>query len=303
MKTAPIVLFTYNRPEHLRRTVEALKKNYLARQSELIIFSDGPKEGEDPHAVDEVRHCISTIRGFRCIGGKTQSRNVGLARSVIMGMTAIFKAYDRAIVLEDDLITAPDFLFFINMCLDAYKHDSRIFSVSGYTPNIDFSGYDKDIYLAPRTCSWGWGTWRDRWNKVDWEVKDFDSFIRSKQLRREFNCGGEDSSVMLLRQMRGKIDSWAVRFYYSCFKNGGLCVYPTRSRVKNNGADGSGTHFTRMTSKYDIPYELQKSPFSLPVSIHTDKDILKRFAAFYRPSIQRRGINQFKLLLNRLKLL
>jgi len=289
MKTAPIVIFVYNRPKHLRQTIAALQKNYLAQTSEVIIFSDGPKEGEDPSVINEIREFICSIKGFRSIMLNYNINNIGLAESIIQGMDIIFRVYDSAIVLEDDLITSPDFLRYINDCLVVYKDDRRIFSISGYSPNIDLRDYDQDIYLTPRPCSWGWATWRDRWNKVDWEVKDFKQFIHNRRLRKEFNQGGKDSSMMLLKQICGGIDSWAIRFYYSCFKHGGYCVYPVTSKVKSTGVDGSGSHIGR-TSKYDLPYELQSSPYVL-THAWVSEDVVKRFANFYRPSVLRRVIN------------
>ena len=294
MKTAPIVLFVYNRLEHLVQTIEALQKNTLAGESEVIIFSDGPQP-YNSSKVMRVRNYIHTIKGFKSIKVITRKTNYGLARNVISGVSEVFKTHDRVIVLEDDLITSPDFLDFMNGCLETYGDDKRIFSITGYSPNIKLGSYSKDIYLTHRPGSWGWATWKDRWDRVDWEVSDFERFIHNKKLRKEFNRGGEDSSVMLLRQMRGEIDSWAIRFHYSCFKNGGYCVYPVRSRVKSTGTDGSGRHIGK-TSKFDLPYNLGRAPFILDPEIRDNDKVSKRFANFYRPSVMRRAINYLRLL-------
>jgi len=292
MKTAPIVIFTYNRPAHLMRTVEALKKNPLARQSELIIFSDGPRDSGDAPLVAKVHKIITRITGFHRVRVSIRSKNRGLSASIISGMNYVFRHYSKAIVLEDDLLTSQDFLDFMNRGLVMYENDKRIFSLTGYTPPIDLSYYDKDIFLTPRPGSWGWATWRDRWRKVDWKVKDFDMFIRSKAQRQVFNKGGLDSSVMLRDEIRRGIESWDVRFYYSCFKNKGLCIYPAKSKVSSTGTDGTGVHMGR-TRKYDT--HVHEHYCILPQDIAPDDRVMDDFAAFYRPSLLRRGINFLKL--------
>ena len=157
MKT-PIILFTYNRPDHTRRTVEALQNNFLARYFDLIIFSDG---GD---GIKEVRRFIDQITGFKSVTIVKRKTNYGLARNVIEGVSDVFKMYKRVIVLEDDLLTSPDFLNFMMDCLDFYK---GVFSISGYAPDIHIpKSYTQDTYLSHRPNSWGWATWRSRWNSV-----------------------------------------------------------------------------------------------------------------------------------------
>ena len=226
MVLAPIILFVYNRPWHTRQTIEALQKNELAKESELYIFSDGPKT-ENDEKVNEVRKYIKTISGFKSITISEKEKNCGLANSVIAGVTEIINKFGKVIVIEDDLVTSKYFLKFINEALDFFEKDERIFSVSGYTfPAKTMKipkNYKHDIYLAYRHGAWGWGTWKNRWESVDWELSDFKEFCENPKLQKAFNCGGADMSGMLKAQMEGKIDSWAIRFDYSLFKNGCFC--------------------------------------------------------------------------------
>ena len=203
---APVILFVYNRPTHTLRTVDFLSKNKLAANSELIVFSDGFKE-EDKVQVSEVRKIIKTIKGFKSIRIIERNRNLGLARSVITGVTEVIAKYKKAIVLEDDIITSPQFLSFLNEALDFYKDDLNIFSLSGYNFPIKIPyNYLYNVYIAPRASSWGWATWGNRWNKADWDVADFESFIKDKDSVKKFNQGGSDLSIMLKRFKQGKID-------------------------------------------------------------------------------------------------
>ncbi len=275
MKT-PIILFAYNRPAHLIRTVEALQRNYLARESDLIIFSD---YGD---GVKEVRKYLDTIIGFKSVTIIKRKTNYGLAKNIIEGVSDVFKSYKRVIVLEDDLLTSPDFLNFMTGCLDFYK---GAFSISGYAPGIYIpDSYTLDTYLSHRPCSWGWATWRSRWNAVNWDIKGFNP--------KGFDRGGKDLPAMFTRQIRGEIDSWAVRFAYTCHSQNNYCVYPVRSKVDSIGEDGSGTHTGRI-SKFDLSYPLTASHYRLN-ELQLNTEIIKSFADFFKPSILRRGINYFK---------
>ena len=148
MRLTPIILFVYNRPEHTRQTVEYLSKNKLAESSKLFIFSDGPKNDKDKQKVFEVRKYLKRIKGFKEIRIIEREKNLGLANSVISGVSQIFQSFEKVIVLEDDIISSPSFLKFMNDALDFYKADEKIFSVSGYPYPVKISdSYSKDIFI------------------------------------------------------------------------------------------------------------------------------------------------------------
>lgn len=288
----PIVLFCYNRPSHLKRTVAALLRNDLARESELYIYSDGQKSEKDLDSVKAVRDYIERIEGFKGVHIKKHLINIGLASSVKNGVSEVLSKHKACIVMEDDMEAAPYFLRFMNLALEQYERDSRIFSISGYCPPINVpSSFPYDAFLFPRINSWGWATWRDRWTMVDWEVRDFNEFIRNRDKRRSLEEQGKDLPVMLLKQQKGLISSWAVRFNYACFKAGMLNVYPKYSLIRNIGADGSGSHL-RLTSKYEVALYSEEL---LPFPAESDNAINVKFKNFFKPSIYRRVINKFKI--------
>ena len=240
---APIALFTFNRPRHTATTIEALSRNRLADQSDLIVFSDGPKRPDQEPAVAQVRELIGNIKGFKSVRIICSDLNRGLARSIISGIDGIIQHAGRVIVLEDDVLTGPGFLEYMNRALSHYEAHSSVWSVSGYGPPIKWpADCDMSVYLAPRSGSWGWGTWLDRWVLVDWEIADFREFSSNGALRKEFNRGGNDLSYMLSLQMQGRIDSWAIRWCYNQFRNGRFTLFPRYSLTQNFGFDGSGTH-------------------------------------------------------------
>lgn len=292
-ENAPIILFCYNRPEHTQRTVEALLKNKMAKDSELFIFCDGPKLQNDER-VKTVRQYLKTIKGFKSINIFEGKTNKGLSKSVIDGVSKILLKYDKVIVLEDDLLSAPSFLENMNLMLEFYQNKSEIFSVSGYVPPVNKKKYPDDTFVYPRTCSWGWGTWRERWNSVDWEIADFNSFITNKKRRKKFNLGGIDMTPMLLKQMIGEIDSWAIRFSYSCFIQGKVSVYPILSQVQSIGTDGSGTHIRR-SNKYGN--NITTKILLLTEKLNHNEEINKNMRRFYANSVYQQFINYVKRIL------
>ncbi len=294
MKYAPIVLFTYNRLSHTKSTVEHLQKNELAKESDLFIFSDGPKTEKDESSVKQVRNYLNKVDGFKTITKIFHSSNKGLANSIIKGVSEILQNHNTVIVLEDDLSAGVNFLSYMNAALGFYNPNT-IWCISGYNHDMKIpSNYKYDTYLAYRSCSWGWATWKQNWEKTDWDVKEFNSFIRNKDLQKKFNRGGNDVSVMLLKQQQAKIHSWAIRFNYASFKNNLPTVYPCYSFINNIGTDGTGTNM-RKSNKYTSNYKKINTIESFCPDDLIDAEIQKRFKSFYDTSIQRKIINWYKI--------
>ncbi len=242
MTLAPITLFVYNRPTHTRRTVEALQKNILAKDSDLIIFSDAPKKPEAVKAVREVREYIRTITGFKSVRIVERDRNWGLANSIIDGVTSVVNERGRIIVLEDDLVVTPHFLDFMNRALDKYDNEQQVIQVSGYMFPVKLK-IKEDALFLPLTTSWGWATWKRAWQLFDPDAKGYAQVKADLALRKRFNLDeAYDYFSMLEAQLAGRVDSWAVRWQLSAFLNDSLTIYPRHSLIVNAGFDGSGTH-------------------------------------------------------------
>ena len=279
---SPIVIFTYRRvPDKL---INSLLKNTLAQQSEVIIYSDGNKNEKDLEDVREVRKYLQTIEGFKHVKIIESEVNKGLAASIINGVTEVIDKSEKVIVLEDDLIVSDDFLKYMNDALAFYKDDKKIWSISGYGPKLPcLEKYHDDIYLGVRGSSWGWATWKDRWEQVDWEVKDFNQLKKDKKLQNQFNLGGNDMFKMLELQMLGKIDSWAIRWSYSQFKLGMYTVFPKRSKVINDGfSDEKGMHNSGSNRKWVTELYNTKIDFK---DIDVQDNIIHCFQDFQKLSI------------------
>jgi hypothetical protein len=278
MKLAPICLFTYNRIEETQNTIRALKKNYLASESSLYIFSDGPKNEVDKGKVEKLRIFLQEIDGFKSIIIYESEHNKGLANSVIDGATRIIKKYGQIIALEDDLVTSPNFLNFMNQALNFYSNNKNIFSISGYTLNLpSLNKHPKDYYLGKRASSLGWGTWEDRWNKVDWEVKNYNKFKNNLLKQYQFFRIGSDMPKMLNRQMRKKIDSWAIRWCYHQFQCNLLTVFPRISKLEHIGYGEEATN-AKKTTRFHTPLDDGKQKkFEFDQELILDNELIKEF--------------------------
>lgn len=274
---APIVAFTYRRD--ITDVINALLKNKLSKESDLYIFSDGYKNNTDKQDVLSVRKAFEDIKGFRSLQVYESEMNKGLANSIIDGVDLILNKYNNIIVMEDDLIVADNFLEYMNEALAFYKEEENIWSISGYTPNMKcLKNYNKDIYLTMRASSWGWAIWKDRWESIDWEIKDWDSFKKNKIEINEFNKSGNDMFKMLELQMLGKIDSWAIRWCYNQFKQRKYTIYPTKSKLVNIGFDNKGTHNSRGFERWNVEVSNTDVVFE---SVKLDNKILECFKKYY----------------------
>jgi hypothetical protein len=276
---APVIIFTYRRkPEKL---IESLLRNDLAAHTDLFIFSDGQKNENDVKDILETREYLKQIKGFKTIEIIESENNKGLANSIINGVTDVINNYDKVIVLEDDLVVAENLLEYMNEALDFYDNNNKIWAISGYCPPIDcFKEYDKDVFLSVRSSSWGWATWRNKWNLVDWKVKSFQKIRSNKELIKKFNLGGNDMYKMLELQMLGKIDSWAIRWCYSQFEHHMYTVYPVKSKIKNEGfGDNKGIHNNSVyNNKWNVSISSKKIKFE---DVDEDMKIIECFKKFH----------------------
>tara|TARA_R110001632_G_scaffold101693_1_gene209581 strand:- start:8164 stop:9051 length:888 start_codon:yes stop_codon:yes gene_type:complete len=277
---APICLFTYNRFEETKQTIKALQRNFLAKESHLMIFSDGAKKDNSLslEKIQKIRDYLKTIDGFKSVKIYESDSNQGLAVSIIKGVSLIIKQYKKVIVIEDDLITSPNFLDFMNQALNFYQDKNEIFSISGYTMNLkSLNNSQSDYYLGLRASSWGWGTWLNRWENIDWDMEDYNNFKWNLKKQYQFMKGGSDLPYMLRKQMTQKIDSWAIRWCYFQFKENLLTVFASKSKVVSIGFGSQATH-TKSTERFDTELDDGKQIFfNFDKKITRNKKLEKEF--------------------------
>jgi hypothetical protein len=246
---APIAVFVFNRPQHAEETLAYLARNDGANDSDLIIFSDGPRSARDEPTVRETRSVLAGVSGFRSVRVVERSENWGLARSIVAGVTDILETSDCVIVLEDDMVTSPQFLTYMNAGLTRFANDDRVGSVHGYMyPIADLPDF---FFMRGGDC-WGWGTWRDRWRLFEADGARLLKALKQQGLLAEFNrTGGNRMIRMLVDQIRGKNNSWFIRWHASLFLHGKLTLQPGKSFVHNTGLDSTGTH-CETTDVFDV---------------------------------------------------
>ncbi|MFZ8801730.1 MAG: glycosyltransferase [Candidatus Calescibacterium sp.] len=276
MALAPIVLFTYNRPWHLMQTVSALLKNFLASESEIFIFSDGPKDENDEAKVAEVRKYIKTIKGFKRIEIIERDKNWGLANNIIDGITKVVNQYGKVVVLEDDLVTSPYFLKFMNDGLNMYEEEEKVISVHGYVYPI--KGLPEIFFLRGADC-WGWATWKRGWDLFEKDGKKLLDELEKRKLTKLFDFNGAYPYTKMLKdQVEGKVDSWAIRWYASAFIHEKLTLYPGISLVKHIG--DLGIHIKG--NSWWLDFELSEKPiFVKRIPPIEDPEVRKKIEDFF----------------------
>ena len=265
---APIALFVYNRPQHTGRTLKFLKQNELAAESRLFVFSDGPKTAADEDLVKEVRELLKTIDGFKSVEIIKRKENMGLANSVIAGVSRLAKDYGQVIVFEDDLITSPYTLNYFNDALNRYRQEERVMHIGAYMYPLKGKELPEAFFYRAAT-SWGWATWERAWQHFEPNIDTLMTSFDAKK-RAAFSI---DHTMNFWKQMQdfkqAKNNSWAIRWYASIFLKEGLTLNPAHSLVNNIGHDGSGVH-SGINDIYNViihpkqitqfPAEIRESP-------------------------------------------
>jgi len=300
---APIILFTYNRPEHTRITLEHLKENHLAEDSILYIYCDGPKEGATQmqmEKIDEVKKVIRSVQWTKEVHINEAVENKGLARNVIDGVTEIVNKHGKVIVLEDDLILSTSFLSYMNNALDKYEKDTIVKQVSGFLFPIDIEEKNEAFFM-PLTNTIGWGTWRRAWSEIDLTAPGYERLKTDKRLRHQFNLDGSyDYTSMLLKQMKNEnFGSWAILYWWHVFNQKGLVLFPDYPLVQHNDFGNMGTH-----SGSDDHYTKSNWKNNYIVSNFPEKVMMdeKKYMVFkkYIKSYSRFSLSNFKIKLKKL---
>jgi len=244
---APIALFVYNRPEHTRRTLNYLKNNLLADESRLYIFSDAAKSESDVAKVDEVRALIKQTEGFKSVKVVERKTNLGLANSIIAGVSQLVNEYEKVIVFEDDLLSSPYALSYFNQALNYYANKEKVMHIGAYMYPLGDNDLPQTFFYRSAT-SWGWATWARAWKHFEPDVDKLIAQFDQKKIL-QFSIEGNMNFWKQIQEFKsGKNNSWAIRWYASIFLQGGLTLNPAQSLIQNIGNDGSGIH----SNKEDI---------------------------------------------------
>lgn len=283
---APIAIFAYRRTDHLERTLDALEACPEFASSRVFVFSDGPKSDAAAPDVTAVRQLIHARKRSNMSVIEAPS-NQGLAASVIAGVSRLCNDYGRVIVIEDDLVVSPLTLTWLNAGLGRYADDENVYQISAYqwwNPLLDqrMSGL-----FGQMAVSWGWATWKRAWDRFDPEARGWDELQENRTLRRAFEMDGTyPMAEMLELQANGPIDSWAIRWAWTVFRNDGLVLYPPRTLVTNIGFDETGTNnsigrLKQFTTRRPAPWQHRTIP-TMPPHAALDAHDLRVFQSGLR---------------------
>lgn len=274
MNLAPIILFVYNRPSHTRQTIEALLANPLAKDSDLYIYSDAPKNHEAEEKVSEVRKYIHTITGFKNINIIERRKNFGLSDNIIDGVTTIVNRYEKIIVLEDDIVVSSAFLEYMNHALNYYENQKKVWCINAYCLPTDYKSIGINYFFTREVNCWGWATWKNRWQHykkdTNWALANFNNKkIKYLNLNSIHNYWEQ-----VVLNHHKKINTWFIFFYLSSINNDAFALSPTTSYVTQIGFDNSGTHCVEQQNFYlNTPYNQLNTnlSFTFPKNIKENK--------------------------------
>jgi hypothetical protein len=298
---APVVLFCYARPDHTRETIESLAKNVLAIETTLFVFIDYPRNVNDIQPNSEVVALIESLSGFKDVVIIKRDFNYGLAKNITQGISHVLLQFDKVIVLEDDIVTSPFFIEYMNESLDRYASCKNVWHVSGWNYPINSESMP-DAFLWRGMNCWGWATWRDRWSHFEKQPKKINDEWTEAMIYK-FNLDGNHNFYsQVIANLEGRIDTWAVFWYATIFSNDGLCLSPSVSHVQNIGHDGTGVH-CGSDDIYKIKLSLNKV-VSWPDEISEHLTALDRIKLFYMqnyPSLIKRIYTRLKKEYSKLK--
>lgn len=301
MSLAPIVILTYKRAEHLQKTLEAIRQNALAAESDLIVYSDGPKYPDneaDVAAINAVREVVKSKQWCKNVKLVAGEKNKGLNDAFFDGITEVMNEYGKAIILEEDIVVSPHFLDYMNDALNMYEHEKKVFQITGYIFNMK-TQHLPSTYFMTHPFTWGWATWKDRWEKLIPDAKELMQVLvdNNHYKRLTFNGSELDFWEQMQANAEGRMNTWDIKWFCSVVANEGLCLFPQFSLVKNIGFDGSGAHFQNGdmgldTNMYAKKIVLQKQ--IIAENAAAQKSLIKFFKSI-KPGIFQRIKEKFSI--------
>lgn len=276
---APIVLFVYSRHDHTAKTIEALAANYLASESDLIIYADASKSDKEKGRVDKVRSYIRTITGFKSLSIRERVDNYGLSKSILEGVTEVVNQHGKLIVLEDDLVTSKYFLKYMNDALDKFEREDKVISINGYMFPVEETL--PNLFFWKCADCWGWATWKRGWDLFETNGQSLLERIKEKDEAKLFDFNNSYPYIRMLEdQIAGRNNSWAILWYASAFVNDKLGLYPGKSLTYNVGNDNSGTH-SISTRVFDVELEEIEVKVNEWIPVFEDNHYARDAAARY----------------------
>lgn len=242
---APVFIPTLNRYQHFKRCVESLAKCTNAEKTELYISLDYPANETHWDGYKKIKSFLHKIKGFKNVIIIKHNENYGFEKNYFEGQKEIFRKHEKIIFSEDDNEFSPNFLDYINKGLYKYKDDYSILAICGYNYPIAMpKSYSNNFYLNKSFSAWGYATWKNRNLKLIYSTEEIIRLIKNKKFLFESfkNYGLSKLLTLLIAIKQGKPKYGDGALTITMLKENKYCVFPTVSKVRNSGHDGSGVH-------------------------------------------------------------
>lgn len=269
------ILFVYHRSIHTKKVLEALKENSVLPQK-LYIFQDGIKSSTNLSEWEKVN---GIIRGVNWCNTEIQvsDKNKGLAKSIVSGINYVLQECEAVIVLEDDCVPHKEYMNFMVSALETYQKQQKVYSVSGYAWDVNLQQKEEDAYFNGRICSYGWGTWKDRWCQYEEDYRIVTKLKNDLELGKKLQVWGKDLEEILVGNIQGKCDSWAAFWALKVIEKGGYCLSPYKQFIHNVGFDGSGVHSSKLQENDKEWEDKEKKYFCFPEEIKSTEECEREF--------------------------
>lgn len=288
MNLAPIGFLAYNRPNRTLRALEALAQNKLAKHSSLYIYVDGAKPlatSEDIQKIEQVKKVVRQKKWCKEVTIIEREENLGVNINATKVITELTDKFDKIIYIEDDLITSPDFLTFINKGLDLYQDEERVMHINGYVYPI--KSLPNNFFIRSSYAT-GFGTWKRAWKfyslytreKISKKISTIDPDIFNKGKDGYFKPFNLLKDILVCDKPPHY--DWDIRWYASIYLNDGLSFFPGQSLVRNIGYDGSGVHSGQLSpiSEIILNQKIAKQVSIDNIPIQFSQDAFNKFIAF-----------------------
>lgn len=304
MNFAPVIIPTLSRYKHFKNCVESLRLCKYSNNTDLFIFLDYPSKESHWDGYENIKKYLPTINGFKSINIIEREKNFGPINNFFESINYVLERYDVLIFSEDDNVFSPDFLDFTNQGLEVYKNRKDILSITGYQYPVSLpQNYIQDVYLYSGFSAWGYGTWKDKWNSIDWNIEELRIFLNNKTLVNKLLSKNLIKGLDRIVKT-GKITSDTYIAYYQIMNNM-YSVFPVISRVRNNGHDGTGIHGGDDPKARKIYLNQPMSDGTLkidfPIDLMPDETVIHSLRKQFNPPLIRKIINNPDVLLKKIK--
>ena len=295
MFKTPILLITFNRPDHVRRVLKEIRKQ---KPAQLFVSQDGAREGNENDRIkcQEVRAVVKELVDWPCeLHTLYQEKNIGCGPGPAAGLTWFFEHVEAGLIFEDDAVPHPDFFEYAATLLEKYKDDTSIRAIGSM--NIDTCKWGDGSYyfsmMNRNLCAWA--TWRRAW-------KDFDLYLRHIPWRKldralkQYGCTFYEREYWLDRLVEAQKNaqggkSWDMQFFMSIWLHHGKGIIPNVNLSSNIGTVGEGTHLMGKGNMIDNipthPILPLKHPTSTNIQLEADREFHRRYFESQPNSVMR----------------